>query len=302
MQVVLGGVSDRTVALQRGPSGFASGGVGLGLRHRRMDRGVGIAGRDRCRSPVHERAGELERDARVGQVVLHGLEGSDRDAELLAFSHVVGGHFQHAVCQPALLGCDSADTTVVRGHDLHTVDRRSRSRHFEEPAGAVDGGTGSERHVRALAAALGGEDGVGGVGPGDPVLARGNREVGPPEERYAPGRGLHDRFRHRESSGLFEHEHEVDKREPEPSCRLRGEHADHAHGGELIPETGHTAGGVRPRGAHVRRRAFVDEEVAGRVADRELLFGEGEVHGCYFRGRPRTRSAITLRWISLVPA
>jgi hypothetical protein len=47
--------------------------------------------------------------------------------------------------------------------------------------------------------------------------------------------------------------------------------------------------------------AFSDEQLALRDATRDLLVREREVHA-YFLGRPSTRSAITLRWISLVPA
>ena len=56
---------------------------------------------------------------------------------------------------------------------------------------------------------------------------------------------------------------------------------------------------VGPRRAHVRGRALLREQIAQRVAQGELLLGEREPHA---RGRPSTRSAITLRWISLVPA
>ena len=43
------------------------------------------------------------------------------------------------------------------------------------------------------------------------------------------------------------------------------------------------------------------EQVAHRVAERELVVGEREAHR-HFLGSPSTRSAMTLRWISLVPA
>ena len=57
-------------------------------------------------------------------------------------------------------------------------------------------------------------------------------------------------------------EHEVDHREAEPAARFRREHADDAHLGELLPQAGDAAGLVRPRGAHVRGRALLVEEVA----------------------------------------
>ena len=43
------------------------------------------------------------------------------------------------------------------------------------------------------------------------------------------------------------------------------------------------------------------EEVAQRLLEQQLVFVESEAHQAPF-GRPRMRSAITLRWISLVPA
>ena len=100
---------------------------------------------------------------------------------------------------------------------------------------------------------------------------------------------------------LLEDEHEVDHREPEPAARLRREHSDHAHVGELLPEAGIRPVCVRPRGADVRGRALLLEELAHRVAERDLIVGEREAHRQRL-GSPSTRSAITLRWISLVPA
>ena len=78
VQVVLDGVADGAVALQRLAAAEA-GGVGRhGLGHRdvaRLHRGGGAA---------HRRAGEGELLERVGEVVLHRLERADRHAELLA--------------------------------------------------------------------------------------------------------------------------------------------------------------------------------------------------------------------------
>ena len=60
--------------------------------------------------------------------------------------------------------------------------------------------------------------------------------------------------------------------------------------------------------ADVRRRALLLGEGPQLGAELELVLVEGEVHGlsarrsAQARGSPSTRSATTLRWISLVPA
>src|SRR5580704_10042267 len=95
VKVVLGGVADRTVALERGSAGQMGGGVGFGLRHRDIDGRLGITGRDRRCGPVHQRTCEFEGDARVGEVVLDRLEGADRDPELPAVADVVDRHVEH---------------------------------------------------------------------------------------------------------------------------------------------------------------------------------------------------------------
>ena len=121
------------------------------------------------------------------------------------------------------------------------------------------------------------------------------------QQRHSERRGLDDRLRHRATAGLLEDEHEIDHREAEPAARLRREHSDDAHVGELLPEAGDTAGRVRPGGANVRGRAFLLQQLTHRVAKRDVIVGEREAHG-QRRGIPSTRSAITLRWISFVPA
>ena len=54
-------------------------------------------------------------------------------------------------------------------------------------------------------------------------------------------------------------------------------------------------------GPKVSRRALPVEELAYRVPEFGLLFGECESHD-QPRGNPSIRSATTFRWISLVPA
>ena len=50
---------------------------------------------------------------------------------------------------------------------------------------------------------------------------------------------------------------------------------------------------------------FGHEKTADRVAKKQFVFAEGEVHGGVpdqFLGKPSKRSAMMLRWISLLPA
>src|SRR5262245_49760712 len=73
VEVVLVRVADRAVALE-GLTRRERGGVGRQrLRHRHVRRRVWITLGDRPCGPVHERSRELDRDARVGEVVLDGL-------------------------------------------------------------------------------------------------------------------------------------------------------------------------------------------------------------------------------------
>ena len=101
---------------------------------------------------------------------------------------------------------------------------------------------------------------------------------------------------------LLEHEHEVELRATQSAIGIGREHPEHSHVGELRPHRVGTARGVAPRRADDRGRALFFEQVAHSVAERELVVGECEPHGAQALGSPSTRSAITLRWISFVPA
>ena len=122
----------------------------------------GIEGRG---GAVDERAGELERDARVGEVVLDRLERADRHAELPAFLRVLGRHVEHALREAALLRRDADDGAVEGGADRVVVDGRRWASHFEQPARAVDRRTSDQLDRVAFEPARGGDDDVGGVGP-----------------------------------------------------------------------------------------------------------------------------------------
>ncbi len=172
---------------------------------------------------------------------------------------------------------------------------------LEHAARAVDRGVRDQLDVGAVELAGMVDDHVDGVGPRDQDVPAADAHVGASEERTAERGGLDDRFGERAPARLLEDQYEVDHREPEPAVRFGREHADDAHLRELVPQTGNPTGLVRPRGAYVCGRALLVEELAYRVAERDLVLGERESHRQRL-GSPSTRSAITLRWISFVPA
>ncbi len=100
---------------------------------------------------------------------------------------------------------------------------------------------------------------------------------------------------------LLEQEHEVDLGAAEPTLVFRHEHAEHTHPTEMGPQLGVVPAAALPCRADVRRRALLGEEVAQALGEELLVVGEGEAHQRP-RGSCRTRSAMMLRWISLVPA
>jgi phasin len=87
----------------------------------------------------------------------------------------------------------------------------------------------------------------------------------------------------------------------ETAERRRHRQPQHAHLGQLLPARRRSPAVAGPRGAHLRRRARARQKLPHRPLKHALLVGEGEPHG-YLRGSPSSRSATTLRWISLVPA
>src|SRR5206468_3855434 len=89
--------------------------------------------------------------------------------------------------------------------------------------------------------------------------------------------------------------------EAEPALLLGDGEARDPELGELAPELGRAPRIALPERADAGRRALAGEEVAHRLLERQLVVVEEEAHRGY-RGRPSRRSAITLRWISFVPA
>ena len=126
------------------------------------------------------------------------------------------------------------------------------------------------------------------------------------EQRRRHRRGLDERLGQRGPAGLLEQQHQVELVHAQPAVRLGHSEPDHAHLGQRRPHRRRrTVGavvGASHAGAHRVGRALLGQQVAHRVAEQQLVVGEGEAHGGYFLGRPSTRSATMLRWISLVPA
>ncbi len=106
------------------------------------------------------------------------------------------------------------------------------------------------------------------------------------------------------ATGFLEHRDHVDFGQAQPAAASVSERVEHADVDQRLPRPGQPARCRLARGSQRSAIAVRRERVAHRVAEGELVVGEGEAHDAclYFRGRPSTRSAITLRWISFVPA
>ncbi len=114
---------------------------------------------------------------------------------------------------------------------------------------------------------------------------------------------LDDRIGQPDPTRLLEQQHEVELGQAETAEGLGHLDPEHAHLGQRRPHVGQATVVVDPRVAHLLGLALLVEQVAHGVAEQDLVVGEGEAHrSAYFLGRPSTRSAMTLRWISLVPA
>ena len=177
VQVVLGRVADRAVALERGPARSRA-------RPRRpwpwpsrrarscRDR------RPRSKPRPGTRAGGRTRArcARSARWCFTAWNEPTGTPNCRRSCHVVGRHLEHAICQPALLGGDSAHAAVVGGE-------HSRRRRPAPACPAPRTGGGRRRPTAAATSSTPlrskrpgrGEDHVGGVGPRHPVLARRDR-------------------------------------------------------------------------------------------------------------------------------
>ena len=116
-------------------------------------------------------------------------------------------------------------------------------------------------------------------------------------------RRRHDRFGQGGTADLDEDPHRVDVVHPEATELFRNEQSGDSDLAMLGPEFGGAAGFGLPLGPNELDRTFTREKVANGFLKQELVFVEVEFHrSLYFRGMPRIRSAMMLRWISFVPA
>jgi hypothetical protein len=118
----------------------------------------------------------------------------------------------------------------------------------------------------------------------------------------APDGDLGDRLGQRGAPALLEHRDERLLVEAEAAELLRRHDPEEPGVCEHPRERVRAAALRRPRCAHRRRRTPALEQRARPCLERAHVRVEGEVHPRYLRGSPSNRSAMTLRWISFVPA
>ncbi len=131
-EVVLRGVADRAVHLQA-DAGREVGGVG----------GLDLGSRDgaRCRiecGTEDQRAGEVEGDAYVGQLVLDRLVRADRATELGALLHVRDRVGEHSLAGTEQLCGGGEHGEVERARRGRRERRRDAEVDAKEPAARVD--------------------------------------------------------------------------------------------------------------------------------------------------------------------
>jgi hypothetical protein len=311
VKVVLPGEADPAVALESLGVGDR---LGLGrndLCDRRRERAVGQVRGQRERGVPGRGARRFHAHVRARKLVLHRLERADRLSELLARLHMLQGHVEHPHRDPVENGGHGGRSTIERacGRSRQPRVRAGTRLDGEQSPGAVVGAhrrrgervaghrvklavpfqqqkvgvAGVDRERRS--GELHRHDRLAGGDARQPVAA------GFGQDRRRDRERLDERLGQRRPPGFLEHEHQIhrvgDLEQPRLAERL-------PHGS--IPL------GAAPQLAQPRRRRLLLEELAREIPDGELLVGEIEIHRGYFRGRPSTRSAMMLRWISLVPA
>ena len=125
--------------------------------------------------------------------------------------------------------------------------------------------------------------------------------IGLDQESRCHGRGLEQRFWQRRPAGLLEKQDQVELTHTQPTVGFGHRETDDPELGERAPQNRRVGRTGIPSCAHDLGRALLGEELPDRITEQQLIVGEREAHA-YFLGSPSTRSATTLRWISLVPA
>ena len=256
------------------------------------------------RRAEQQRTGQLEADQDVRELVLDRLEAADRLAELGALPGVAGrgraAPARHRAAAPqwrarrgrtpstASTGADRS--SALRRRPAGGPDRPSRARRSTV---AVHNSSPSRRRRRRRPPRRRARTGRAAAPRRLSIASPGSSRR--PSERGQHGDRLDERAGHRGPAQLLEREHEIDRRRARVAAcgeqSARPSSASRAH--SLRP-------GARRRPPTRGRRPGRPPQSAGRPRRREVaLFGRRcESH----RGSPSSRSATTLRWISLVPA
>ena len=122
----------------------------------------------------------------------------------------------------------------------------------------------------------------------------------PVEHGRADERRLGNRPRSRRASELLEHQDGVELGEPEAARVFRHQQAENPSICKGFPDLPAPARGLSTARARLGGQ-LRGEDLAYRSGQLALIAGEPETHHAPL-GSLRTRSATTLRWISLVPA
>ena len=111
---MFGGVTDSAVSLQRLTSNDLGRIGSETLRHRDFTIDIGRTGRQTVGSRPHRWASKRHLELSVGQVMLHGLEASNRHTELLAINDIGNRHRDHLFGQSDEQRSGGGSATIER--------------------------------------------------------------------------------------------------------------------------------------------------------------------------------------------
>ena len=301
MEIDLVGVAHRAVdldrRLRRQHRGVGRGELGVAD----MDRRAGVAVIERISRAPQYRPGELQRHRDAGEVMLDRLERADRLAELLTVLRIFGGECEHP---------------LARADKLRRRHQRGEIEHYRVGLGALHReqppqGIGALQPFASRRAA---EHQPGLIGIRHPRIDRmRQRDLQLARRdrrklrlvRYQARRdqgGIDDRLRYVGAAQFDRDQRRFDQPQPEAALRLRHDQPGQPHLDQPAPDRRVApAFGIEAPQHLGAVRAL--EEGAHAVAQLDLVLGEREVHQpAPMRGRPSSRSAMMLRWISFDPA
>ena len=265
---------------------------------------------------------------RIGEMVLHGLEGADRLAELHAALGILDGQIDELTTEAQQLGGGGRRAAIEGGFDRGASLRPGRDPgrltgrplDGEGATAAVDGQLGREPHsigrngVQLVAVLqqqqVGGrrvrDDGVAfepdghtrlaGRDPGQPLLGHRSPHLG---ERGGGDRDdVRNRLGHCVAAALLEQKHEVERAETEPAVTLGRRQTEDPELGEVVPQPGDAAALRLPGIGERFVRALLREQLAHGLLHQALIFRELELHGATSsagRGSARRRCCVGSR-------